>query len=71
MTTELSRGSATIYQFPVRGRFAAAAGLTDEHNVARFSPLATNTVLSSAWGTTTKPWKPNVRARTSPAVFAV
>jgi hypothetical protein len=48
MTTATSHGSATIYQFPVRGRFAAAAGVADEHNTATFAPL-TKTVLGSAW----------------------
>jgi hypothetical protein len=49
MTTAVSRGSATIYQFPVRGRFAAAVAVADEHNAASFASRPTKTVLGSAW----------------------
>jgi uncharacterized protein DUF2735 len=50
LTTGLDRSSATIYQFPARGRYAAAArGIHAASMTDRVSPHVTRTVLGSAW----------------------
>ena len=54
MTANVS-GSAKIYNFPARGRFAAAYDHDDNNLAANFksrnfkSPLVMQTVLGSAW----------------------
>lgn len=49
MTTSVEPGSATIYQFPARGRYAARAG--DENALSRSIELvsAPSVVPSSGW----------------------
>lgn len=50
MTTTSDRGSATIYQFPARGRFAVGTHPDEAAPaVAVVSARATKTVLGGAW----------------------
>jgi hypothetical protein len=50
MTTNVFRGSAKIYDFPARGRFAAGGDREDNALAANFtSPRVTKTVFGSAW----------------------
>jgi Protein of unknown function (DUF2735) len=48
MTTNFDRGSATIYQFPVRGRFAESSR-GDESNAAANAPQVAKIVFGSGW----------------------
>jgi hypothetical protein len=48
MTTNLRRGSATIYQFPARGRFAVA-GDQSESAMNQMSVRAAKIVSGGAW----------------------
>jgi hypothetical protein len=50
MTMDMSRGSAQIFEFPRRGRFAVAGHLDDNNSAANFaSPRVASTVCGSAW----------------------
>ena len=50
MTTHLPRESAQIFQFPARGRFAAASGRDQPESVVNLmSPRIGKTVLGGAW----------------------
>lgn len=51
MTTNESRASAEIYQFPARGRFAAGGNLDTKNAAVNFalSPRIAETVFGSAW----------------------
>ena len=49
MATTLQRGSATIYQFPARGRFAAGADRREEAPSNLIALRAPNTVSGSGW----------------------
>jgi Protein of unknown function (DUF2735) len=48
MTSNESRTSAEIYQFPARGRFAAG-GRFDVKKAATLLPCAAEIVLGNAW----------------------
>ena len=48
MATSLQRGSATIYQFPLRGRFAAGSD-HDEAPTNLVALRAPKTVYGSGW----------------------
>ena len=49
MTTQ-NRGSATIYQFPARGRFAASAELEDSKSVSTVAlPRGVKLAVGGAW----------------------
>jgi len=47
MTTNVQGGSATIYQFPARGRFAPRAGNQDSEQAT--APRAARVVFGSGW----------------------
>jgi hypothetical protein len=47
MTTNSHSGSATIYAFPARGRFALSGHRDDSEKLA--SPRATKPVIGDAW----------------------
>ena len=50
MTANLNRGSAKIYEFPARGRFAQSDRCENDKAVTSpLSPRATKVVLSGAW----------------------
>lgn len=49
MATTFQRETATIYQFPARGRFAMNAGLCDQRSAAVFAPSIVPVVSSSGW----------------------
>ena len=50
MSTNLYRGSATIYAFPARGRFAVGAHREDAKPAAELrSPRMSETVLTGSW----------------------
>jgi hypothetical protein len=50
MTTDMSPGSAKIFQFPARGRFAAAGNLDENRLAENFTlPRGVETVLGGAW----------------------
>ena len=50
MTTSLSRGSATIYQFPARGRFATAGnGEQSDSAINLMAARAAKIVSGGAW----------------------
>lgn len=50
MTSHLPRESAQIYQFPARGRFAAASHRDQSESVVNLmSPRVGKTVLGGAW----------------------
>jgi hypothetical protein len=46
----MGRGSAKIYEFPARGRFAAGGNLDENKRAANLtSPRVAETVLGGAW----------------------
>ena len=47
MTTNVQGGSATIHQFPARGRFASRAG--DQDTEQAISPRPARVVFGSGW----------------------
>jgi len=49
MTTSVSRGSATIYQFPARGRFATASSDQSESAINLMAARAAKIVSGGAW----------------------
>jgi hypothetical protein len=50
MSTNLNRGSATIYAFPARGRFAVGAYREEAMPAAELqSPRMSETVLTGSW----------------------
>ena len=49
MTTNTQGGSATIYQFPLRGRFAAPAQQNDTSASSRVPSHAAAVAIGSAW----------------------
>ena len=50
MTTNMGRGSATIYEFPLRGRFAMGAHLDENTPATNFaSPRVAQAVFGGAW----------------------
>jgi hypothetical protein len=50
MSTNLNRGSATIYAFPARGRFAVGAPRDEANPAAELrSPRLSETVLTGSW----------------------
>ena len=53
MTTNATTGSeqrsATIYQFPARGRYAEARGIQPELRADRAAPQMTMPTVASAW----------------------
>jgi hypothetical protein len=49
MTTNVQGGSATIYPFPARGRFASTAGNQDSEQAKAAAPCAVGAVSGSGW----------------------
>jgi len=49
MTTNVASGSATIYPFPPRGRFAPCAGNPDTEQAKAAVPRAPRVVFGSGW----------------------
>ena len=49
MTTNVFGGSAKIYDFPARGRFAVGGDGNDSNVAMKFGPRLANTVYGTAW----------------------
>ena len=49
MTTSTDQGSAKIYQFPLRGRFAATFQNDDAKVSALLTPQAVNAAIGGGW----------------------
>jgi hypothetical protein len=49
MTTKTDQGSAKIYQFPLRGRFAASIHGDDAKASPMLAPQAVNAALGGGW----------------------
>jgi len=47
--TNTDQGSAKIYQFPARGRFAAAGRHDETKPAALFAPQAVNAAVGAGW----------------------
>ena len=49
MTTSTDQGSATIYQFPARGRFATTNFRDETKSAAMLTPQVVNAAVGSSW----------------------